>query len=137
MGIWGVEIDEQLVAVLSDMGLMSRLLVSFNEEESGEEPVLYSLMACTNIIAYALTRDGGRTPQLPPAAWMNRRPVVGVDSPSDISEDAREREQIDYEIFADLDASLALVQAPLGERIDRDLQLRIDVRYTLELLKKN
>ena len=137
LGIWGVEIDGQLVAVLSDMGLMSRLLVSFDAEESGEEPVLYSLMACTNIIAYALTRDGGRTPHLPPAAWMNRRPVVGVDNPSDVSEDATEREQIDDGTFADLDASLALVQAPLGEQIDRDLRLRIDGRYTLELLKND
>ena len=135
LGIWGVEIDGQLVAVLSDMGLMSKGVLSSNVEDSGEEPVLYSLMACTNIIAYALTRDGGRTPHLPPAAWMNRRPVVGVDSPSDVSEHVTERDQIDDETFADLDASLAIVQAPLGELIDRGLQLRIDGRYTLELLK--
>ena len=135
LGIWGVELDGQLVAVLSDMGLMNVGASIFNVEDSGEEPVLFALRASTNIIAYALTRDGGRTPQLPPAAWMNRRPVVGVESPSDSPESVAERDEIDEEAFMDLDASLALVQAPLGEQVDRDLQLRIDGRYTLELLK--
>jgi len=135
LGIWGVELDGQLVAVLSDMGLMNVGASIFNVEDSGEESVLLALRASTNIIAYALTRDGGRTPQLPPAAWMNRRPVVGVESPSDSPESVTKRDEIDEETFMDLDASLALVQAPLGEQIDRDLQLRIDGRYTLELLK--
>ena len=45
-----------------------------------------------------------------------------------------ERDEIDEETFMDLDASLAPCKHH-GRAIDRDLQLRIDGRYTLELLK--
>lgn len=135
LGLWGVEMDGQLVAVLSDMGLHTNWALSFNMDGGGSEPVLYSLMAGTNIIAYALTRSGGRTPQLPPPAWMTRRPVAKVSNALDDPERFVERSVEDVEIFSTLDASLALVQAPLGERIDQDLQLRLDGRYALELLK--
>ncbi len=135
LGIWGVEMNGQLVAVLSDMGLHANWGLSFNIEGGGTEPVLYSLMAGANIIAYALTRDGGRTPQLPPPAWMNRRPTAKVQPELDDPERVVDRGVADDEVFSALDASLALVQAPLGAAIESELQLRLDGRYGLELLK--
>ncbi len=135
LGIWGVEMDGKLVALLSDMSLHANWGLSFSIEGAGTEPVLYSLMAGANIIAYALTRDGGRTPQLPPPAWMNRRPTVKAQPGLDDPERVVDRGVADGEVFAALDASLALVQAPLGAAIESELKLRIDGRYALELLK--
>lgn len=134
-GIWGVEIDGQLVAILSDMGLHQNWGLSFNAEAAGDEPVLYSLMAGTNIVAYALTRDGGRTPRLPPPAWMQKRPVAKMQTPLDEPERMVERAIVDGDLFAALDASLAIVQAPLGSPIEGEIRLRLDGRYSLELLK--
>ena len=134
-GIWGVEMDGQLVAILSDMGLHQNWGLSFNAEAAGDEPVLYSLMAGANIVAYALTRDGGRTPKLPPPAWMQKRPVAKMQTPLDEPERMVERAMVDGDIFSALDASLAIVQAPLGSAIEGEIQLRLDGRYSLELLK--
>lgn len=134
-GIWGVEMDGQLVAILSDMGLHQNWGLSFNSEAAGDEPVLYSLMAGANIVAYALTRDGGRTPKLPPPAWMQKRPVAKMQTPLDEPERMVERAMVDGDIFSALDASLAIVQAPLGSAIEGEIQLRLDGRYSLELLK--
>ena len=134
-GIWGVEMEGQLVAILSDMGLHQIWGLSFNAEAAGDEPVLYSLMAGANIVAYALTRDGGRTPKLPPPAWMQKRPVAKMQTPLDEPERMVERAMVDGDIFSALDASLAIVQAPLGSAIEGEIQLRLDGRYSLELLK--
>ena len=134
-GIWGVEMDGQLVAILSDMGLHQNWGLSFNAEAAGDEPVLYSLMAGANIVAYALTRDGGRTPKLPPPAWMQKLPVAKMQTPLDEPERMVERAMVDGDIFSALDASLAIVQAPLGSAIEGEIQLRLDGRYSLELLK--
>jgi len=134
-GIWGVEVEGQLVAILSDMGLHENWGLSFDAEAAGDEPVLYSLMAGANIVAYALTRDGGRTPQLPPPSWMQKRPVAKMQTELDEPERMVEREIVDGDIFSSLDASLAIVQAPLGSSIVEEIQLRLDGRYSLELLK--
>lgn len=135
-GLWGVEVDGDLVAVLSDLGLQQNWMASLNSESDGTEPVTYSLMAGSNIVVYALTRDGGMTPKLPPPAWMQgQKPKVALQEP------ARESGSVAYdidteELFSDLDASLALVQAPIGSEILEDIIIRIDGRYRLELFKR-
>jgi hypothetical protein len=117
------------------MGLHEKWGLSFDAEAAGDEPVLYSLMAGANIVAYALTRDGGRTPQLPPPAWMQKRPVAKMQTPLDEPERMVEQALAEGDVFSVLDASLAIVQAPLGSPIAEEIQLRIDGRYSLELLK--
>ena len=79
VGLWGVELDGELVAVLSDLMLGENWRASFNVEEEVTEPSTYALMAGTNILVYALTRKSGITPQLPPPTWMpDQRPVAAV-----------------------------------------------------------
>ena len=90
-------------------------------------------MAGTNILVYALTRKSGITPQLPPPTWMpDQRPVALVqEAPPAIATAA-----VDELLFDDLDAWLALVVAPIGSEITKDLAVRLDGRYSLELLKR-
>lgn len=129
-GLWGVEMDGELVAVLSDLGLGGDWLASFYTEEENVRPTTYALMAGTNILVYALTRKNGMTPQLPRQAWMpGQRPVVAPQE-SGLAIDAAELS------FDDLDAWLALVLAPIGSEITADLTVRLDGRYSLELLKR-
>ena len=78
-GLWGVELDGELVAVISDLMLGQYWRASFNVEGESTQPTTYALMAGTNILVYALTRKSGITPQLPPPAWMpDQRPVAMV-----------------------------------------------------------
>ena len=135
-GLWGVELDGDMVAVLSDLGLQQNWMASLNSESDGTEPVTYALMAGTNIVVYALMRDSGMTPKLPPPAWMQeQKPTAALQEPK------RERGSAAYdtdtkELFSDLDASLALVQAPIGSEIMQDITIRLDGRYSLELFKR-
>ncbi len=128
LGLWGVEMDGELVAVLSDLMLQENWRASFNIEEENTQPTTYALMAGTNILVYALTRKNSITPQLPPPTWMpGQRPVA----------DLQESQVADEELlFDELDAWLALVLAPIGSEITEDLTVRLDGRYSLELLKR-
>ena len=132
-GLWGVELDGELVAVISDLGLAANWRASFNTEEESTQPTTYALMAGTNILVYALTRKSGITPQLPPPTWMpDQRPVAMVqEAPPAITTAAA-----DELLFDDLDAWLALVLAPIGSEITKDITVRLDGRYSLELLKR-
>ena len=132
-GLWGVELDGELVAVLSDLGFEGKWRASFNTEGEVTGISTYALMAGTNILVYALTRKSGITPQLPPPTWMpDQRPVALVqEAPPAIATAA-----VDELLFDDLDAWLALVVAPIGSEITKDLAVRLDGRYSLELLKR-
>ncbi|MCE2447696.1 MAG: DUF4159 domain-containing protein [Candidatus Latescibacteria bacterium] len=132
-GLWGVELDGELVAVISDLWLGNYWQASFNTEDEETPPATYALMAGTNILVYALTRKSGITPQLPPPAWMpGQRPVAMVqEAPLAIATAAA-----DELLFDDLDAWLALVLAPIGNEITEDIAVRLDGRYSLELLKR-
>ena len=138
LGLWGIEVDGDLVVVLSDLGLHQNWRASFNTDADGTEPVSYSLMAGTNIIVYALTRDRGIAPKIPPPAWMqDQKPEVALQEP----QQGGRRAVYDYdtesaELLGDLEASLALVQAPIGTEIADDLSVRLNGRYSLELFKR-
>ena len=132
-GLWGVELDGELVAVLSDLGLGRNWRTSFNTEDEVAEPTTYALMAGTNILVYALTRKSGITPQLPPPTWMpDQRPVAMVQE-APLAVDIAVADEL---LFDDLDAWLALVLAPIGSEITEDIAVRLDGRYSLELLKR-
>ena len=132
-GLWGVELDGELVAVLSDLGFEGKWRASLNTEGEATGISTYALMAGTNILVYALTRKSGITPQLPPPTWMpGQRPVAMVqEAPLAI-----EVAVADELLFDDLDAWLALVVAPIGSEITEDITVRLDGRYSLELLKR-
>jgi len=132
-GLWGVELDGELVAVLSDLGFEGKWRASFNLEGEATGISTYALMAGTNILVYALTRKSGITPQLPAPTWMpEQRPVAMVqEAPLAITTAAA-----DELLFDDLDAWLALVLAPIGSEITEDIAVRLNGRYSLELLKR-
>lgn len=126
-GLWGVELGGELVAVFSDGGVNASW--SQADEDGGS---LLSLQTATNVVVYALTRPRGLTPKRLPPAWQARRPIV---SPNEGL--AADLEPDDRDLFDDLEASLVLVRAPLGDRIERGgVKLVLDGRYRLEMLKK-
>ena len=137
-GLWGVELDGELVAVLSDLWLGNYWQASFNTEDEETPPATYAtyaLMAGTNILVYALTRKSGITPQLPPPAWtpdVEQRPVAMVQE-APLAVDIATADEL---LFDALDAWLALVVAPIGSEITEDITVRLDGRYSLELLKR-
>ena len=113
-GLWGVELNGQLVAVFSDMGLAD------------------VLPAAVNITVYALTRPGGLTAKRRPSAWKNLKPPVPVATAAfnpTVGPD-------EPELFDDLEATLALVHLPLSAPIDLGrLRLSLDGRHRVELLQ--
>ena len=132
-GLWGVELNGDLVAVISDLMLGQYWRASFNVEGESTQPTTYALMAGTNILVYALTRKSGITPQLPPSAWMpDQRPVAMVQE-APLAVDVAVADEL---LFDELDAWLALVLAPIGSEITKDVTVRLDGRYSLELLKR-
>jgi hypothetical protein len=135
LGLWGVELNGELVAVLSDLELHDRWRDT-TATEGEDEPVLYSLMAGTNILVYALMRAGGTTPKLPPPAWAQTRPESRVQAALQEPDPDQLVARAD-ELFDHLDASLALVQSPLGSLIQDDVLVRLDGRYSLELLRRD
>ena len=132
LGLWGVELDGDLVGIVSDLGLHAKWIgnAGLDPDEPAED-TLPALMASTNILVYVLTRPRGLTPKHSPPAWVEKRPALAL-RPEDQA--APTGVLVDEELFADLDAYLALVQSPLGRRIDRaGLRVRLDGRYSLEL----
>ena len=132
-GLWGVELDGELVAVLSDLGFEGKWRASFNTEGEATGISTYALMAGTNVLVYALTRKSGITPRLPPPTWMpDQRPVAMVQE-APLAVDIAVADEL---LFDALDAWLALVLAPIGSEITEDIAVRLDGRYSLELLKR-
>ena len=132
-GLWGVELDGELVAVLSDLGFEGKWRASFNTEGEATGISTYALMAGTNILVYALTRKSGITPQLPPPAWTPEQRPVAMVQEAPLAIDVAIADEL---LFDDLDAWLALVLAPIGSEITEDITVRLDGRYSLELLKR-
>lgn len=111
-GLWGVELEGELVTVFSNAMLEPR--------------------PATNVVVYALTRPGGLTVRRARPAWEYKRPTVKRDEAFAYSKEP------DDELFEVLEGSLALVQAPLGSRAEKGgLWLRVDGRYAVELLRSD
>jgi hypothetical protein len=129
-GLWGVELNGELVAVFNDSNLHGYW--PQRDEESSEEgqeggggSTQLMLQVGTNIVTYALTRSSGLTPTKLPPAWSNKRPVVEVEEEW-VLPDVRD-------LIDDLGGSLALVRAPLGERIDEEGGLRVGLDGDFDL----
>lgn len=85
-GLWGVELEGDLVAVLSDLDLRRRWVGEAlpcadeaqeeeGEQDAGEGESIVSvpyLQAATNIVSYALVRPGGLAVRLAPFVWKQR-----------------------------------------------------------------
>ena len=136
LGIWGLEVEGEVVAVLSDLGMAARWGESFNTTgvETGAEP---HLRAGTNIVVYAMTREGGSAVKAERPAWAISRPTVGVGLPEPTAEYSGigdpELAAGAAELVGDLDASLAVVLSPLGSVVAGRVEVRLDGRYTVDL----
>lgn len=124
-GLWGIELDGELVAVFNDSNLHGSW--PQRDEAVGGGSAQLMLQVGTNIVTYALTRTRGLTPTKLAPAWSNKRPVVEVEEEW-VLPDVRD-------LIDDLGGSLALVRAPLGERIDEEGGLRVglDGEFDFEL----
>ena len=134
-GLYGVEWQGQVVAVISDLELHRRwsgLASSCPESEEGsaeggeeeaemteaEAPVkMPALQAASNIVFYALTRPGGVAVKRRAPAWRQKRVVN--DEPKIDPEAESEWRVEDEDLFGDLEASLAFLRAPLGKGIGK------------------
>lgn len=129
-GLWGVEWQGKTVALLSDAGLYRLWSASFqtDQETATSKPALQAGM---NIIFYALTREGTLTAQQERPVWMQTRPQVPVTSSTETDSAGPEP---DRELLSVLDASLAVVRAPLGTALEGEpLVLRFNGSYRLEI----
>jgi hypothetical protein len=131
LGLWGLDLKGQVVAVLSDLGIHRKWVTNIDPGQPSDDSPSLNLMASTNIVVYALTQQGGMTPHLPPPAWEQVKPQEPLAERPGASEGGEESE-----VFAELDASLALVQTPLGRELEPGgVELIVDGKYSLELLK--
>ena len=139
LGLWGVELDGRLVAILSDIGLGERWAGMFELEEE-EEPVDSGpfLQAGMNLLMYVLSREDGITPVRARPAWEITRPRVGPqeEAPIEVVSRLAAEETASLDRMADLDGSLALLQSPLGAAVaDAGLAIRLGGRYNISLLR--
>ena len=133
-GLFGVELDGDVVAVISDFDLHRKWsgpqedeVASETEEsepDASDEPqaeeerdtdtsTVPYLQAATNIVLFALTRDGGLTRKQPAAVWKRAVP----DRELAFSSDGPAAEALkEPDVFA-LPASLALIMTPLGSTL--------------------
>ena len=135
LGLWGVSLGDTLVAVVSDLDLHTRWFGSMSGNEDiaiDSAPALYTGV---NLIVHALTRKGtvARSRALP--AWRRTRPRVG---PVVLSVDSLHEgsDQVDPGLYGALDASIALVRAPLGTSLGAGgVAVRVDGRYRIDVLR--
>jgi len=137
LGIWGVEVEGELVALLSDLSLHQQWREATEEQDIDAYSPLVSLMAGTNIVVYALTRGNGLTPKMEKPVWERGRPRVAVAGlEPEVGMDYEETLE-DETLFEVLDASLALIQSPFGSTIEKSgVQISLDGRYSLDLFKR-
>ncbi len=138
LGLWGVELDGELVAILSDLRLYTRWTGAIDPVTEQAVETGPPLQAATNVVVYALTRDAGLTIKRARPLWQQSRPNVSVSfsEPDDPS-----REPFDFvddsDLMDELDGTLALVRAPLGESIGKGgMEVVVDGGYSLELLQR-
>lgn len=151
-GLWGLWLGEELVGVISDLNLHSLWSETATPGEGGVaagaeggqgviggEGIAVAtatttsttpyLRAATNVVFYALTREGGLATKRGRPAWERRRPVV---RPEVREENLAGEDESLYDV---LGASLALVLAPLGKQVgEGGLQLRVDAGDPIEVV---
>jgi hypothetical protein len=137
LGIWGVEVEGELVALLSDLSLHLQWREATEEQDIDAYSPVVSLMAGTNIVVYALTRGNGLTPKIDKPVWERGRPRVAVAGLEPEVGAHYEETLEDETLFEVLDASLALIQSPFGSIIEKNgVQISLDGRYSLDLFKR-
>ena len=141
IGLWGLDLDGEVAAVISDLGLFARWInsgeplpegegepVGDDEENEAAEQSADSepyLQAGTNIIVYALTRSKGLTVKRDPSPWEQIResdlPTAGDEAGvrvTSVIDRMFPGDILEVEGLESLDASLGLLRSPLGSTVD-------------------
>ena len=139
LGLWGVQLEGRLVAILSDIALWEKWEGMYQLEEE-EAPVDSGpfLQAGMNILMYVLSREDGLTPVRPRPAWEITRPRVNPleETPVEVVSRLAAEETANLDRLADLDGSIALLQSPLGAVVsDGGLAVKLGGRYNISLLR--
>lgn len=135
VGLWGVSLGDTLVAVVSDLSLHTRWLSSLSLDDQLAVDGAPALFTGINLIVHALTRTGSVAKRRALPAWVNRRPQTAPESVS-VESLGTLAAQVDPDLYADLDASLALIRAPLGTNLGRGgITVRVDGQHRIDLLR--
>ena len=139
LGLWGVQLDGRLVAILSDISLGGKWgeMYELLEEEAPSDSGPF-LQAGMNILMYVLSREDGITPVRARPAWEITRPRIAPqeEAPLEVVSRLAAEETASLDQLADLDGTLALLQSPLGAAVaDGGLVIRLGGRYTISLLR--
>jgi hypothetical protein len=136
LGLWGVSLGDTLVAVVSDLDLHTRWFGSLSDDENlsiDSGPALYTGI---NLIVHALTRNGTVAHRRALPAWTNKKPQVEPPVVAIESSTTDGSRQIDPGLYDALDASLAIVRAPLGTALGSGgVTIRLDGNQRIDVLR--
>ncbi len=116
LGLWGVEYEGRLVAILSDIRLHDAWIgaMSLDENTAMDLQAGPKLAAGVNLIVYALTREGGTAVRRALPAWVtkrpNQRPTAAIDDTTRMYDDIG----FDDSLYDNLTGTVGVVCAPLG-----------------------
>ena len=129
LGLWGLELNGELAAVISDLWIYSFWRTTDEPPQAAEgdpdddaqstsaENAEFYLQAGTNILVYTLTRSRGLTAKRDVPTWERVRESDPTPSQSQMATplalEGTETEGMDL-----LDASLGLLRSPLGSTIE-------------------
>ena len=155
VGLWGVEVEGELVAVFSDLDMFANWSSSFEVADAGSGLAQSSsggaavyLRAGTNMVVYALTRSRGLTTKRAAPAWRAVRPAVSLEGGTAPQRQLLKPEdpapEVDHLVDhlvaefdgIDLEASLAILQSPMGSTLRRrGLEIIVDGGYSISLMR--
>ena len=116
VGLWGVEYEGRLAAILSDLNMHQAWLGAWAADEASTLDLQSGpkLAAGVNLLVYALTRDGGKAVRRALPAWMTKRPVTKPTAAIDDTTRADVEIGFDESLYDDLAGAVGVVVAPLG-----------------------
>ena len=115
-GLWGVEYEGRLVAILSDLNMHQAWNAAWASDETSALDLQSGpkLAAGVNLLVYALTRAGGNAVRRALPAWMTKRPVIRPTAAIDDTTQADVDIGFDESLYDELAGAVGVVAAPLG-----------------------
>lgn len=142
LGLWGVTLGDTLVAVVSDLDMHAAWAGAMSQDEDLVVDSAPSLYAGVNLMVHALTRTGTTARRRALPAWAQQRPDAGrvsmspPMSPDSLAATTARPGQVDPGLYDALDASVALVRAPLGTALGRGgVTVRVNGQHRVDLLR--
>lgn len=136
LGIWGVSLGDTLVAIVSDLDLHTRWSGFLSDDDDVAIDSAPALHTGINMLVHALTRDGTVAHRRALPAWIKARPQAQVPAVSLEATFTDGSDQIDPSLYDALDASLAVVRAPMGWALGSGgITVRIDGSQRVDVLR--